>query len=193
MFPQRQFALTVFILLASLTASTSTAQTPPNNSQEAITIKVTEGTNLAFDISSDGQSIVFDLLGQLWLVPARGGKARPITDSICDIAEDSDPSFAPDGHRVVFSGERNGRTGLWLLNLDSGGPRQLTQLPDPDGFDRNAAWSPDGRMIAFEHAVPPNSPKNTWRTGIMLLDVESGTTRELSISGVESPFLGAPV
>ena len=130
---QRSFLCCVLLLL---TACEPGPQSPSNTSTETISIDTREGTMLAFDISADDSTLVFDLLGQLWTIPANGGSAQAITDAVRDTAEDLDPSFSRDGRSVAFRAERRDRTGLWLLDVASGSVRQLTQLPHPDWIGR---------------------------------------------------------
>ena len=57
---------------------------------------------MSLDISPDGITISFDMLGDLYLLPIEGGKAKRITKGL---AFDSNPKFSPDGKDLLFISE----------------------------------------------------------------------------------------
>lgn len=61
-------------------------------------------------------------------------------------SRDRQPAFSPDGGRIIFSSNRSGNLDLWVLSLDTGALKQLTDDPaqdwDPD-------FSPDGQHIVW--------------------------------------------
>lgn len=54
-----------------------------------------------------------------------------------------DPSWSPDGRRLAFARSWR-RTGIWLINRDGSGLRQVVP-----GQAFEPAWSPDGSALAF--------------------------------------------
>ncbi len=65
----------------------------------------TRGTWISLDVSPDGQTVVFDLLGDLYTIPIGGGTATRLTHGL---AHDMQPRFSPDGRQIVFVSDRSG-------------------------------------------------------------------------------------
>lgn len=125
-------------------------------------ITLTEGTNVAAVVSPDGERIAFDLLGVLWVVGARGGVARRLTDDFGDIAQ---PDWSPDGETLCFQSYRDGNFHVWTIRADGSEPRQWTSGP----FDhREMRFSPDGQRLAFA------SDRSGARYAIHVLDLSTG-------------------
>lgn len=101
-----------------------------------------EGTWMSVDVSPDGRTLVFDLLGDLYAVPIAGGEARALTSGP---AFDCEPRFSPDGKTIAFTSDRGGIDNLWLIDADGSHPRALTR--EKDAYVRGPAWTPDGTWV----------------------------------------------
>ncbi len=163
-------ALTFMAGSACLSAMAADAPTPPAakapdvaadiNKPRAdarrISFDTTEGTWMSVDVSPDGRTLAFDLLGDIYTLPISGGTARAISTGP---AWDSHPRYSPDGKTIAFSSDRGGIENIWLMDADGGNPRPLTT--EKDAYVRSAAWTPDGNyMVARKEdgkraGIPP--------------------------------------
>ena len=75
---------------------------------------IRQGTNLSVALAPGGSTLVVDLLGQLWSLPAAGGGAVPLTPAG---EQARNPRFSPDGGRVVYQRRNGEQWDLWLLDL----------------------------------------------------------------------------
>ena len=115
-----------------------------------------EGTWMNLDVSPDGTRIVFDLLGDIYVMPIAGSGSGPATRIAGGPAFEMQPRFSPDGKRIAFSSDRDGLWNIWTMDVDGKNPRQLSR--DRRWFVNSPAWSPDGNYVyARRHFVAERS------------------------------------
>ncbi len=93
-------------------------------------------------MSPDGQTIVFDLLGDLYTMPITGGKATQLTSGM---AFDAQPRFSPDGETVAFISDRSGGDNLWTIQVDLTDTTRITQ--GNRALYLSPEWTADGQYI----------------------------------------------
>ncbi len=116
---------------------------PVTGAAKDVTIDTAEGTWMSLDVSPDGKMIAFDLLGDIYVMPATGGKATVIASGV---AWDMQPRFSPDGSEIAFTSDRAGGDNIWVMKADGSEPRQITK--ESFRLMNNPTWSPDGEFIA---------------------------------------------
>jgi imidazolonepropionase-like amidohydrolase/Tol biopolymer transport system component len=116
---------------------------PPGAVLRQIPMNVSEGTWMNVDVSPDGRTVAFDLLGDIYTMPIAGGRPTRITSGL---AFDMQPRFSPDGRMIAFTSDRGGGDNIWVMNADGTGARAITR--ETFRLLNAPTWSPDGQYIA---------------------------------------------
>ncbi len=90
---------------------------------------------------------------EIYVMDADGKNQRRLTNNL---ARDYEPSWSPDGKRIVFISDRDGHplripgffsSDIYVMDADGGNQQNLTNHP---ADDRDPSWSPDGKRIVFQ-------------------------------------------
>ena len=146
--------ITQFLLALILVSTTISAQekdkektwdvsNPEGNWDfKEVHLNTNEGTWMNIDVSPDGKKIAFDLLGDIYIINANGGKATALRTGL---PFEIQPRFSPDGKTISFTSDAGGGDNIWTMNLNGSNAKQVTK----ENFRllNNAVWTPDGEYI----------------------------------------------
>lgn len=114
-----------------------------------------EGTWMSLDVHPDGDKIIFDLLGDLYVMSIDGGKATRLTDGA---AMDMQPRFSPDGSRVLFTSDRGSNANSWTASFDGEELSDYKVVSEQtDNLINGANWTADGDWVLARKRITDTS------------------------------------
>ena len=138
--------LLLLLFTVNVNAQKWNVENTPGPSKK-VTITTDEGTWMNLDVSPDGKTIVFDLLGDIYNLPIEGGKATLLAGGK---AWEIQPRFSPDGKQISYTSDKDGADNIWIMNTDGSDKHALTK--ETFRLLNNASWTPDGQyLVARKH------------------------------------------
>jgi Tol biopolymer transport system component len=133
-----------------------------------VSFTTTEGTWMSVDVSPDGKTLVFDLLGDIYSLPAGGGDAKLIQGGP---AMQRTPSFSRDGRHLVYISDTSGAENAWICDPDGSNARQVTH--ETQNLIMAAVWGPDNDTVITEF-IDGRYPRR-FASDIRAFDVAGGS------------------
>jgi hypothetical protein len=130
-------------------------------------VTLTEGTNFTVDVAADGR-LAMDLLGSIWVLPAKGGNAEPIATGLLSVAR---PRWSPGSDAILFEARAEGRNELGIYRFATD---EVQRLGDGRYSDQEADWHPDGDRVVF------SSERDGEDLDLWEIDIATGLTWRLS-------------
>lgn len=151
-----------------------------------VNISTDETTWSSLDISPDGKHMVFDMLGDIFIVDAKGGKAIALTQ---DFAWNIQPSISPDGTKIAFISDRDGLSNAWIMDINGANLTQVTK--EKINLIHAPKWSPDSQYIVVTKGIVSSRSipageiwlfHHTGGTGIAIKERENGRVEQQNIA-----------
>jgi len=157
----------VVLLLTSLIPAFAQEKKEDKSQEKSDRLTAMDVFNLQFagdpQISPDGKRIVYvrqfsDVMNDkresnLWVINTDGTEDRALTNGNYS---DSSPRWSPDGTRVAYISDHDGKAQIYLRWMDNGQTAELTNL---ESTPSEIVWSPDGKLISFSSFVQSDPPK----------------------------------
>src|SRR5260370_6715562 len=144
----------------------------PLKSDRKVEFTTDEGTWVSLDVSPDGKTIVFELVGDIFTLPIEGGQAKLISGGM---AFDSQPKFSPDGQWITFISDREGSENIWIMHPDGTAVKQVSK--DPNNDVTSPSCAPDGTYIFV-----PKAQFGTGTSQICMYHVDGGSGVQITKS-----------
>ena len=97
---------------------------------------------MSVDIHPNGNDIAFELVGDIYTIPKKGGQAKSI---IKGRAFQSQPRFSKDGKWIVFISDESGSDNIWIAKSNGKSMRKLTAIENSTML--SPSWSVDDKEI----------------------------------------------
>src|SRR3546814_10116147 len=131
------------LALALLAAPAAGQDGLPLEPARTLDFTVSSGTFTSLAVSPDGRTILLDMLGEIYAVPATGGRAVPVATGL---AFEVQPVFSPDGKWIAYVSDRSGGDNVWIARADGSEARRITD-EDEGAVRTSPEWSADGKSI----------------------------------------------
>ncbi len=102
----------------------------------------------SLDVTPDGTQIVFDMLGDIFVVGIEGGEAKALTQ---DLAWNIHPSVSPDGQSIAFISDRGGLSNIWVMDLNGENISAISE--EKKNLIHSPKWSPDGNYLLANKGI----------------------------------------
>lgn len=134
-------------------------------------------------ISPSGQEILFCYKGDIYKVPATGGRAIQLTTTA---SYEANPIWSKDSKQIAFASDRFGGFDVMIMSSEGGSARRLTTN---SASELPTAFTPDGKYVLYNAVLQDPAQSVLYPSGAMTevysVPVEGGRTQQFLATPAE--------